>query len=279
MFKLIFPLLLVCILAPAQTHRFVYEFKFKTDSLAEDFRIENMVLDVNPDEVKFYPYMYAENDSLNKVRDFKNVLWDDTLPALSRKGNSNENVTYLLTSDFFSLKTTDPIAWKLTYETKKSAEYTLQKATANFGGRKWTAWFSKEVPISEGPYKFRGLPGLIFELSDDKDNFRFTLIKSQRFKTTYNTSEFLESFAGKKPLPISEKIWQAKQLENYNDPLREMKEGFRNNKDPEARYFYMGTQVKSADQFKSLTEDAQALIRRENNPIELSQAIRYPVSK
>ncbi|ACU08464.1 hypothetical protein FIC_02022 [Flavobacteriaceae bacterium 3519-10] len=274
--NLLLLILLLSSLCTAQTHRFIYGFQFKSDSLAKEFRTENMVLDVNPDNVKFYPYMYAENDSLNKVRDFKNIIWDDSVPALSRKRDSNENVSFLLTSDFFSIKTVDPISWKLTEETKKSADYTLQKATTQFGGRNWTAWFSKEVPISEGPYKFRGLPGLIFELYDDKDNFKFALIKSQQFKDTYDTSLFLESFAGKKPIAITEKVWLAKQLENYNDPLREMKQAYKNNTDPSARFMYAGKQVTGLDQFKPLTEDAQARIRRENNPIEISKAIRFP---
>ncbi|MBH2024577.1 MAG: GLPGLI family protein, partial [Flavobacteriales bacterium] len=179
--NLIIVFLLISVALSAQTHRFIYEYKFKSDSLAKDFRKENMVLDVNPDEVKFYPYVYAENDSLNKVRDFKNIMWDDAVPALKRKSGSNTNISYFLLTDFFSLKTEDKILWTLTNETKKSGDYLLQKATAGFGGRKWIAWFSKDVAVDEGPYKFRGLPGLIFEINDDRNNFIFNLIKSQKF--------------------------------------------------------------------------------------------------
>jgi GLPGLI family protein len=47
----------------------------------------------------------------------------------------------------------------------------LQKAT-NFGGRLWIiAWFNLEIPINEGPYKFRGLSGLIFEIGDSQTQF------------------------------------------------------------------------------------------------------------
>jgi len=279
-FKLLIPILLTfSFLATAQTHRFIYAFQFKSDSLAKEFRKENMVLDVNPQDVKFYPYMYAENDSLNKVRDYKNIIWDDSVPTLSRKRNSNENVSYFFSGDYFSITTADPVIWRLTEETKRSADYTLQKATTKFGGRNWTAWFSKDVVVPEGPYKFRGLPGLIFELYDDRDQFRFSLVKSQKFKDTYDTSGFLESFAGKKPLAISEKVWVAKQLEQYNDPLRQFKEAFKNNTDPSAKFMYGGTQVTSLDQFKTMSDDAQARMRRENNPIELSKAIRYPQPK
>ena len=273
-----FTLVLLPLLFSAQTHRFIFEFKFKSDSLSKEFRTENMVLDINPDEVKFYPYAYAENDSLGKVRNYKNIMWDDQLPALKRNKNSYTNTSYILLNDFFSFQTEDKISWNLSNETKKSAQYTLQKATTNFGGRKWTAWFSKEVNLSEGPYKFRGLPGLIFEIQDDQQNFIFSLVKSQKFKNTYDTSEFLESFGGKKPIPINEKILLKKRMELFNDPLRDFKEDFKKSNGA-GKFSVLGIEVKSIEQFKELTEGFQEMMRKENNPIEIDKALKYPTKK
>ncbi|HCN12396.1 MAG TPA: GLPGLI family protein [Chryseobacterium sp.] len=273
-----FTLVLLPLLFSAQTHRFIFEFKFKSDSLSKEFRTENMVLDINPDEFKFYPYAYAENDSLGKVRNYKNIMWDDQLPALKRNKNSYTNTSYILLNDFFSFQTEDKISWNLSNETKKSAQYTLQKATTNFGGRKWTAWFSKEVNLSEGPYKFRGLPGLIFEIQDDQQNFIFSLVKSQKFKNTYDTSEFLESFGGKKPIPINEKVLLKKRMELFNDPLRDFKEDFKKSNGA-GKFSVLGIEVKSIEQFKELTEGFQEMIRKENNPIEIDKAVKYPTKK
>lgn len=50
---------------------------------------------------------------------------------------------------------------KLSHETIQILNFKAQKATAKYGGRKWTAWFCQEIPIPNGPYKFGGLPGLI----------------------------------------------------------------------------------------------------------------------
>ena len=44
--------------------------------------------------------------------------------------------------------------------------YSCQKATCTFRGREWTAWFALDIPISDGPWKFSGLPGLIMEAYD-----------------------------------------------------------------------------------------------------------------
>ena len=255
MMKKLFLFLLFSILGNAQTHRFIYEFKFKEDSTTQNFRKENMVLDVNPTDVKFYSYGYVENDSINKVRNFKNVMWDDALPAITRKNQSNTNTSFLLMNDFFTYQTEDNINWVLTSETKKSAQYILQKATTHFGGRDWVAWFNKDIEIQEGPYKFRGLPGLIFEIAD--------------------TTEFLESFAGMKPIAITEKILQKKQIEMFNDPLRDFKEHYKNS-NGSGKFLVMGVEVKSADQFRELTQMTQERLRKTNNPLELDKAPIYP---
>ena len=58
--------------------------------------------------------------------------------------------------------------WKITNKTKKIGNFLCYKATTNFRGRKYTAWFTKQVPVSFGPWKFNGLPGLILEITDSK---------------------------------------------------------------------------------------------------------------
>ncbi|MDH6251738.1 GLPGLI family protein [Chryseobacterium sp. H1D6B] len=70
-----------------------------------------------------------------------------------------------------------PLKWEITDVKEKQNGYTAQKAVANFGGRIWTAWFTKDIAISDGPYKFSGLPGLIVKLEDDNGDYKFDLVK------------------------------------------------------------------------------------------------------
>jgi GLPGLI family protein len=84
------------------------------------------------------------------------------------------------------LQTKDTQNWKLTNESKKVKDLTLQKATTHYGGRDWTAWFTKEIPFQEGPYKFHGLPGLIVELYYDKNDYKFDLVKSVKLDKPVN---------------------------------------------------------------------------------------------
>jgi GLPGLI family protein len=39
------------------------------------------------------------------------------------------------------------MTWKISSETRKIGEYKVQKAETDFGGRKWTAWFTTDLPI------------------------------------------------------------------------------------------------------------------------------------
>lgn len=259
-------------LSKAQTHRFIYEYQFKPNSESTEYRKVNMALDINPTDVKFYDYENILNDSINK-KGGHNYSWNQT-PAIKRDKNSYQNTNYEMMMDYFSYQTTDKMDWKLENETKTSGQYTLQKATTNFGGREWTAWFAKDVNISEGPYKFRGLPGLIFELNDSKDNFIFKLAKSQKLEKTYDTLDFLEAFAGKKPLNVKIEDMHKQMLKFYNDPMKELREKF--DDVPPGTFQVGGTKITSKDQFKEMAKVMQNHILKSYNPLDLTNAVIYP---
>ncbi|MBB2953379.1 GLPGLI family protein [Sphingobacterium sp. JUb56] len=65
--------------------------------------------------------------------------------------------------------------WEMHPDTAHIHDFVCQKATADWGGRKWTAWFTMDIPISDGPYKFCGLPGLVLSISDQDKFFTFDI--------------------------------------------------------------------------------------------------------
>lgn len=75
--------------------------------------------------------------------------------------------------------------------TKTILDYQCIMATADYHGRKWTVWFTPEIPIQDGPWKFCGLPGLIMEASELSGQHSFTITgietSSQPIYPVFNT--------------------------------------------------------------------------------------------
>lgn len=67
------------------------------------------------------------------------------------------------------------LQWTLQNDSASIGGFSCQKAITNFGGRSWVAWFSKDIAVADGPYKFCGLPGLIVEIFDEGKNWNFLL--------------------------------------------------------------------------------------------------------
>lgn len=265
------------ILVTGQTHRFIYELKYKTDSLQENYTTTEMVLDINKNDVKFYDYGFLEKDSLNILHNTSNnQYFSQTSQIIKRAANSSKNKNYrqILLSPFnyYVYETEDPIKWDIQSETNTLGSFTIQKATAEFGGRKWIAWFTRDILFSEGPYKFRGLPGLIILLEDINKNFIYTFSRNYNIKKTYRTESFLENRYNLKALPVTEKQWEKLNQDYYNDPYATL----RNTYQPGWEIEIQGKKIQSKEDFKELTNNTRIQIKKFNNPVELNKAIHYP---
>ena len=75
----------------------------------------------------------------------------------------------------------DVINWKLSNQVDTIGAYVAHCAFADYGGRHWVAWYTTDIPLNDGPYKFRGLPGLIIRLYDDQKHYSFDMVKMERF--------------------------------------------------------------------------------------------------
>lgn len=74
------------------------------------------------------------------------------------------------------------INWQVENETQEIASYKCNKATGEYAGRTYTAWYSPEIPISNGPWKFGGLPGLILKISDENNEYDFECVGIETLK-------------------------------------------------------------------------------------------------
>lgn len=84
--------------------------------------------------------------------------------------------------------------WELTDSVVNVLGYDCMSAKCKFRGREWTVFYTEEIPLADGPWKFHGLPGLILKATDEKGHYEFECIgiksKANRpitiYKVPYN---------------------------------------------------------------------------------------------
>lgn len=87
-----------------------------------------------------------------------------------------ETISQVGTLEYKTLQINDTppsLNWHITDESKEIGEYIAIKAEVTFRGRDYEAWFTPEIPIPAGPWKFYGLPGLILEVTDKENLFQW----------------------------------------------------------------------------------------------------------
>lgn len=77
------------------------------------------------------------------------------------------------------------LKWELAEGDTIIAGYNCKKALTSLWGRDYIAWYAPEIDLPYGPYKFNGLPGLVFMVVDTHDNHKFTLSGLEKV-TQYN---------------------------------------------------------------------------------------------
>jgi GLPGLI family protein len=97
------------------------------------------------------------------------------------------------------------ISWELLNETKNINSFSCQKAIGNFRGRTYTVWFTNDIPVSLGPWKLNGLPGLILEATDSLNQFQFFAEKIE-LQMEVNTIDTRGFFNHTYITPIQERI-------------------------------------------------------------------------
>ncbi|MGA9213036.1 MAG: GLPGLI family protein [Kaistella sp.] len=173
----------------AQTKQFIYDYILVPDSTQKAVNFSAiMALNIDKEKSEYFNYEKFVSDSTihAEIKDGSYFLKPPAPPQkrnkmitrsrVIKKNNSNiiEYITQISEDDYLVNQTID-LKWKLYPEYISVLDYKAQKATTEFGGRKWTAWFTKDIPFQDGPYKFKGLPGLIVKIEDESKSHQFEL--------------------------------------------------------------------------------------------------------
>lgn len=86
---------------------------------------------------------------------------------------------FIFPHDYEGYESTPDIVWTLTNDTLTVGGYLCQTATCNFRGVAWHVWYTEEIPSSAGPWRLRGLPGLIVEAESGAHTFRLVELRME----------------------------------------------------------------------------------------------------
>lgn len=122
----------------------------------------------------------------------KNMLDDASDIGHRDVGNPIHVYTYrntgtVVSADLFGsfLRTSQQIPqfsqWTMESGSEVIMGYLCMKASSHYGGKHYTAYFTPEIPVSDGPWKFHGLPGMILKVSDDDSDFTYEAISLENF--------------------------------------------------------------------------------------------------
>lgn len=166
----------------------IYEITYEVEKVPDPSKPFEKEVDIQKLRIgkrlsKYYSYLLFQNDSICTIIEKQG----DNFPATSRAASTYEVIKNYRTNKisvtdrvyetvFHYEEDTPDLKWQIQSDRKTLMMYSCQKATAEFRGRKYVAWFTSDIPIPEGPFKFGGLPGLIMEMEDTQKHYVYTCI-------------------------------------------------------------------------------------------------------
>ena len=252
-------------------YKAIYQLTYHPDSTdASSVTSEEMWLYLGDEVSKFSSKGKAVKDSLDRNKEVSGVGMTDfkTRREMIRtefdyavyKDIPENHISYtlqILRDKYRYEEGKEVFEWKILPGTKVIQGYKSQKAKTEFRGREYTAWFTTEIPISDGPYKFSGLPGLILQLRDSKDHYVFELVQFKnlepRVPFTLETQDYI--------LTSRDELLQQKR-KYEEDPFAALENANRGS----TKKVTIGL---TTQQKKEHLKEIRAELKKKNNPIEL----------
>ena len=128
-------------------------------------------------------------------------------------------------NEFEGKEPTPELQWTLSDDTLRVGDYLCQKATTTYRGLAWQVYYTEEIPSSAGPWRLRGLPGLIVKAESGAHSFVLTQVLQQSEPITYKPNPEARQLSYKKLLKYRTDIYGNKQyVKNPNYYLPEFSE-------------------------------------------------------
>ncbi|MDE5585889.1 MAG: GLPGLI family protein [Muribaculaceae bacterium] len=155
----------------------------------EIFESSDCILLIGEDKSKFYDYSAFRIDSVSAIPGVaEDVVKKFNEEHMNRDTYFEQEVNTSLGDDKITVycdmaperykyeQSLPLTTWEETDETADICGYPCRKATGEYGGRKWQAWYTEDIPVPFGPWKISGLPGLVLKAADESGNHSFEAI-------------------------------------------------------------------------------------------------------
>ncbi len=254
-------------------HRVLYQLSNLTK---ENNAKEQFYLDIDADKSVFYNRVFYINDSIFK----KNGQFGGDFFKLSSfvsKNKKSKSVYEWTSIHLYQIELKTIINWKIEKETRVWESKTLQKATCQYGGRDWEAWFCSEIPIHNGPYCFDGLPGLIVQLKSKDDQILYDLVSLSNKKTSEKI-DFIQDMMPK-AIAISLQKYHQMKIKEYNNPFEYIHDGTLTISEENPLRLANGVQAHNLAELKQAEKSEKIKLEKENHPILLDFKIKYPTNQ
>lgn len=267
----------------AQSYKVIYEMTWKPTKEATEYNKELTALIIDSGkESYFMAYDKFREDSLATqiIYDYERKQSNGPLGIPIPKNtykyrsilvkNIVENVITQeekLFAKRFAIKHQCKPEWTLKKEavSDKILGYSIKKATVRFGGRDWVAYYTPEIPIQDGPYKFFGLPGLILKIEDTGKNYAFEIKAIE--KGEYDISR--RSF-GEKTVALTSQQWDVFWKKYKAQPSMILE----NLNTERTTYVYNGEDVSKKSVKDDFNQAEWKKIKHFENPIELKNSCK-----
>lgn len=279
--------------AQETANRFFYELSYKPRKDSAKVEKVMMILDVTKDKSIYRDYTMVAQDSILKIqfeqmmksgvyKDFSKMV---TMPKFSEKVYKfypDMKIQYVerISSGFTPVNIgyddESKMNWNISAEKAKIGSYNTQKATTEFGGRQWEAWFTSDIPLQDGPYKFHGLPGLIVKVEDAGKNYSWEL-KGNRKVPNFSETTYMETIApggnGGKVQVVSREKFEKTFADYKKDPFASMRPMLK----PEMLSQKMpGSDATIGETLKQQEKMVKEFYGANSNPIEITLPLAKP---
>lgn len=174
-----------------------YDYTYVVDTLSGKTVKDWLVLQIGENLSKCYSYYSMQVDSIFASPDRDVILRQQINAAIGSKTEwphkrmkayvyknypqGKMTVTDgLLMQDYIYEDTLYAQNWVIQDSSKLILGHECQKAVCHYRGHCWTAWFAMDIPITDGPWKLCGLPGLIMEATSEDNSHAFKLLGMEK---------------------------------------------------------------------------------------------------